>query len=221
MAQLNPATLAGRLTTTSDIVLAWVAQSWPNRPATAREKFLRGFVGGGMALTPVEQELLRLQKFKKHQINLMQNGVRLEGLAGARIEDLLRQASSARFTLAKRFLRSSRYLMSHRPVLHRDVVSRAYYSIYHSARAVSFLTHPGDDYEEHDKVANGLPADLPDVELWRNKIKDARLKRNEADYEPYMSSDPQFKRASAATLSLAGDFIGVCSTYLRSQGCSV
>jgi hypothetical protein len=79
--------------------------------------------------------------------------------------------------------------------------------------------HPGDDFEEHDKVANGLPADLPDVELWRNKIKDARLKRNEADYEPFMSSDPQFKSASAATLRVADDFFRVCLTYLRSKGC--
>ncbi|MBR0969608.1 HEPN domain-containing protein [Bradyrhizobium japonicum] len=174
-----------------------------------------------MALTPIEHELFKLQKFKKNQINHMQNGVRLAGLAGVPLEDLLRQASSARLKLAKRFLRSSRHLMSHRPVLYRDVVSRAYYSIYHSARAVSFLSHPGDDYEEHDKVATGLPPDLPDVEVWRNKIKDARLKRNEADYEPFMVSDPQFKRASATVLSTANDFIVVCSTYLRSEGCNV
>ena len=174
-----------------------------------------------MALTPIEHELFKLQKFKKNQINHMQNGVRLAGLAAAPLEDLLRRASSARLRLARRFLRSSRYLMSHRPVLYRDVVSRAYYSIYHSARAVSFLTYPGDDCEEHDKVATGLPPDLPDVEVWRNKIKDARLKRNEADYEPFMVSDPQFKQASATTLSAATDFIVVCSTYLRSKGCNV
>jgi hypothetical protein len=45
-----------------------------------------------MALTPVEHELLKLQKFKKNQINLMQNGVRVAGLTGAPLEDLMRQA---------------------------------------------------------------------------------------------------------------------------------
>jgi hypothetical protein len=172
-----------------------------------------------MALTAVEKELLLIQKFKKNQINLLENGVRLVGVAGKPIEDLLREVSSARFKLAKRFLRSSTYLMSHKPVLHRDVVSRAYYAIYHSARAVSFLTHPGDDYEPHDKVASGLPGDMPDVETWRNKIKDARLKRNEADYEPFMSSDPTFRIASHATNELAVEFLGVCSIYLKGKGC--
>jgi uncharacterized protein (UPF0332 family) len=100
-------------------------------------------------------------------------------------------------------------------------VSRAYYAIYHSARAVSFLTHPGDDYEHHDKVASGLPSDLPNVEVWRNKIKDARLKRNEADYEPFLSSDPTFRKASLATNKLAVDFLVVCSIYLKGKGCRI
>jgi len=109
--------------------------------------------------------------------------------------------------------KSSQQLAPHKPVLHRDAVSRAYYAVYHAARAVAFL-NPGDDYEHHDKVANGLPLDLPDVELWRNKIKDARLKRNEADYEPFMNSNPSFRLASAAITKTATEFLAVCSTYL-------
>jgi hypothetical protein len=109
-----------------------------------------------MGLNALEQELLKLQKFHKNQINLLQNGVRLAGVSGKQIDDLLREASAARFRLARRFLRSSKHLALHKPVLYRDVVSRAYYAVYHAARAVSFLTHPGDDYEHHDKVANGL-----------------------------------------------------------------
>lgn len=174
-----------------------------------------------MGLNALEQELLRLQKFSKNQINLLQNGVRLVGISGKQIDDLLRDASEARFRLAKRFLRSSKHLAGHKPVLHRDVVSRSYYAVYHAARAVAFLTQPGDDYEHHDKVANGLPNDLPDVELWRNKIKDARLKRNEADYEPFMNCDPTFRVASAETMKIATEFLGVCTTYLRGKGCKV
>lgn len=174
-----------------------------------------------MPLSPIELELLVIQKFRKSQIDLLKNGVRLVGVAGRPIDDLLRDASTARFRLAKRFLRSAVRLKSQRPALNRDVVSRAYYAIYHSARAVSFLTQPGDDYEAHDKVANGLPTDLPDVENWRNKIKDARLKRNEADYEPFMASDPNFRNASTSILKTAVDFTNACSSYLKAQGCQL
>lgn len=174
-----------------------------------------------MALTAVEAELLLIQKLKKSQINLLQNGVRLVSLAGRPIDELLRDASTARFKLAKRFLHSANRLARHKPVSHRDVVSRAYYSIYHSARAVSFLTQPGDDFEAHDKVPTGLPSDLPDVERWRNNIKDARLKRNEADYEPFMPSDPHFRAASSAILKMAQEFAQVAATYLKAKGCNL
>ena len=78
-----------------------------------------------MALTPIEHELFKLQKFKKNQINHMQNGVRLAGLAGVPLEDLLRQASSARLKLAKRASSaSSQHLMSHRPCSIQGMWSR-------------------------------------------------------------------------------------------------
>jgi hypothetical protein len=54
-----------------------------------------------MALSAVEAELLLIQKFKKSQINLLQNGVRLVGVAGRPIDDLLRDASAARFKQGK------------------------------------------------------------------------------------------------------------------------
>src|SRR5688572_24304784 len=132
-----------------------------------------------MPLSPLEAELVSLQKFKRSQISLLRNGVRIEGLAGRPIEHLLREASSARFQLAKRFLHSARHLLGARPKLHRDAISRAYYAMYHAARAVAFLTNEGDDYEPHDKLASGLPKDFPDMENWQNELKIARLLRNE------------------------------------------
>ena len=50
----------------------------------------------GMALTTVEAELLLIQKFKKSQINLLQNGIRIVGLAGKPIDDLLRDGTTSK-----------------------------------------------------------------------------------------------------------------------------
>ena len=171
-----------------------------------------------MRLSALEQELLKLQKLNRHQINLLQNGVRPVGVSGKQIDDLLREASAARFQLARWFLRA--------PNNSRRTSPFSIGTRYRGLTTLSIMrpeqlrsSHPGDDYERHDKVANGLPLDLPDVELWRNKIKDARLKRNEADYEPFMNSNPSFRLASAAITKAATEFLAVCSTYLRGKGC--
>jgi type I restriction enzyme R subunit len=55
---------------------------------------------------------------------------------------------------------------------------------------------------EDELAVFDLPSDLPNVEAWRNKIKDARLKRNEADYEPFLSSDPTFSSLSGCAPSI-------------------
>jgi len=52
--------------------------------------------------------------------------------------------------------------------------------MYHAARAVVYLAHQGDDHQEHDQLYKNLPDDFLDVAVWKNELKDARLKRNEA-----------------------------------------
>lgn len=93
--------------------------------------------------------------------------------------------------------------------------------MYHAARSVVFLNHKGDDFEDHDKVANNLPRDFPGIERWQNDFKEARLKRNEADYEPYPTKDSAFSSVSIALLNSSEEFSVVCSSYLRGQGCDL
>lgn len=174
-----------------------------------------------MPLSPTEIELALLLKFKKSQINLLRNGVRIEGVAGRAIDELIKDASAARFRLALRFLNSANKLRSLRPMLHRDSISRSYYAMYHSARAVVFLAHQGDDFEAHDKLAGGMPADFPDVEKWKNELKEARLKRNEADYDPYPPGHLPFRVMSFALFRSASEFATECSTYLEGKGCAL
>jgi uncharacterized protein (UPF0332 family) len=175
--------------------------------------------GRVMRLSAVENEIAVLQRFKKNQIDLLRNGVRIEDLAGRRIDDLIKEASAARFRLSVRFLQSAKRLVAQRPMLHRDSISRSYYSMYHAARAVVFVAYQGDDYEPHDKLAGGMPADFPDIEQWQNDLKEARLKRNEADYDPFPSGHASFRASSNALFNTATRFSRECLAYLRARGC--
>ncbi|HZP75844.1 MAG TPA: HEPN domain-containing protein [Pseudolabrys sp.] len=174
-----------------------------------------------MPLSAVETEIALLQKFKKNQIDLLRNGVRIEGVTGRSIVELVKEACVARVRLSNGFLTSARRLLSLRPMLHRDAISRSYYAMYHAGRAVAFFANQGDDYEPHDKLAGGLPPDFPDVERWRNALKDARLLRNEADYEPFPQGNAGFRRTSSQMMRVAVEFTTECTTYLRGKGCGL
>lgn len=133
-----------------------------------------------MALSPLQLEILRISKYKKRDIDWLRNGIRIEKDSGKPIDELVIDACSARHSLSTYFLRSAALLLKTKPVRHRDVISRSYYAMYHAARAVVYLAHQGDDHQEHDQLYKNLPDDFLDVAVWKNELKDARLKRNEA-----------------------------------------
>jgi uncharacterized protein (UPF0332 family) len=172
-----------------------------------------------VAWSPLELELLPISKYKKNQIDLLRNGSRIEQATGRSIGELLLQACVARHSLAGHFLKSAEMLLKLRPARHRDGISRSYYSMYHAARAVVYLAKQGDDHQEHDQVYKFLPSDFPDMETWQNELKEARLKRNEADYDCFPSSTLAFRTASVSLLGKAKSFHLECKNYLRSQGC--
>lgn len=136
-----------------------------------------------MALSPFETELLQLAKYKKSQIDWLRNGIRIEQLAGRPIDDLVLHACTARHRLASHFLISANVLLKAKPARHRDSISRSYYALYHAARAVVYCSNKGDDHQEHDQLYRHLPADFPNTDGWKSELKEARLKRNEADYD--------------------------------------
>ncbi|WP_425319644.1 HEPN domain-containing protein [Actinoplanes philippinensis] len=69
----------------------------------------------------------------------------------------------------------------------RSAISRHYYAMYHSARAIVYAEEKGDDFERHSELPRHLPATLPDAPQWESRLTDARLLRNQADYDPYPS----------------------------------
>ncbi len=180
-----------------------------------------GLQEDAVALSPLEQELLSLLEYKKAHIVFLKHGVRLEAIGGAPIDVLMLRVSADRFALARHFLSSALRLQKMRPPSFRDSVSRSYYSMYHAARTVAYVFHQGDDHEEHMALHKALPGDFRDVDRWRNDLKDARLRRNEADYEPYPKPDSDLVVVAKSQLATATSFLAEAETYLRMKGCPI
>lgn len=174
-----------------------------------------------MALTQLEEALQSLLEFKKAQIDLLKNGVRLETIGQQTIDALMLKACVDRFALSQHFLGSAARLRKMRPACYRNSTSRSYYSMYHAARTVSYLYHSGDDHQDHRELHKGIPDEFPDAERWRNDLKEARLRRNEADYDPYPMADDDFADVSRIQLRVATDFLQAAEQYLRGKGCPV
>lgn len=76
---------------------------------------------------------------------------------------------------------------------YRLAISRGYYSMYHAIRAVVFYVTRGDENQEHSTLPKHIPADFPGGVSWETKLKNARLERNRADYDPYPQQDRAFE----------------------------
>jgi uncharacterized protein (UPF0332 family) len=174
-----------------------------------------------VALSPRQVELQVITKYRKVQVSLLKNGARIEHICADTISNLILSASADRFHLAQEFFASAQRMFRSRPPMQRNVISRSYYGMYHAARAVAYLHHEGDDHESHNDLHKGLPGDFPDVDLWKNALKDARLRRNEADYDPYPPDDSAFRLHGQSQIIIADKFIGEAEAYLRARGCPI
>jgi uncharacterized protein (UPF0332 family) len=174
-----------------------------------------------VALSPLEMQILLISKYKKGQIDWLRNGIQIERLSGQTINDLVLQACSARHSLAAHFLQSAAMLLKMKPARHRDAISRSYYAMYHAARAVVYLDYQGDDHQEHNELHKHIPADFPDMATWQNELKEARLKRNEADYDFFPKANSAFRAASGSLFGKAKEFHERSAEYLGSRGCTL
>ena len=166
-----------------------------------------------------EQALLRVSKFDKSTIVLLGEGVHLTTSTSRTIRDLQDQVCADRLALATELLATGDKLLRSRPPQYRSAISRYYYCMYHSARAVVYFSHGGDDFEKHSDLPGRVPTDFKDSTLWRNALKDARSYRNDADYDPYPAS-PQTWRAIALHLSAnASGLLSEAKAYLKRKGC--
>lgn len=176
-------------------------------------------LGGGVQLTPVEKRLHRVTKLSAREIELLKEGVSVEAALSRTMADTLHQVVSDRILLSENFLQMADKLRRSRSDMSRAAIARYYYAMYHAMRAVSFHERGGDDHEAHsDLFQKGVPADFPNAVAARNDLKDARLSRNEADYDPYPQSAAYFKTVVKRLSPVSSAFVADSRAYLVSKG---
>src|SRR5690606_15991470 len=148
-------------------------------------------------------------------------GASLVQRTGYDIARLESKAIKDRLDLARAHLREASQASKAMPPAYRATISRSYYSMYHSVRAVCLFRHRGDDHEEHSKLPAAIPNDFPSRLFWENELKRARLDRNRADYDPYPRNSTRFSQSASDLLENATKLLSEVRAYLRSKGCMV
>jgi len=170
-----------------------------------------------MAIKITDNELLLLSKAKQEKFKNYIEGLSLATRSGKTIDELRAIVAQDRLHLAQQQLSAAKKAIVSTPSISRTAVSRAYYSMYHAARAVAYLDFGGDDNEEHSKLPTYLPNDFPDSSNWKIKLKNARLDRNRADYDPYPKKDSEFKECAEILYSDARNFLHSAKSYIQSR----
>jgi uncharacterized protein (UPF0332 family) len=178
---------------------------------TATERFVTTFAK--------DDVLLKVTRAKKVEIGFFSEGVRLEQASNHTIEDLRHRATADRLKLAEDFLAAGEALMKARPTQYRHAVGRFYYSMYHSMRAVVYFIHGGDDHDKHLMLPSKTPHDFLNHNIWQNNLKDARIRRQEADYDPYPLSKVSWRRPAKELSIQAPELIRLSRDYLKTKGC--
>lgn len=131
------------------------------------------------------------------------------------ISDMIRQAVSDRLSLAAEHLRHGDDLLL--AGAFRASVGRHYYAMYHAARAIVFGVHQGDDFEKHSVLPRNLPANLANAAQLEADLTAARLARNQADYDPYPTSDADWQQDARALGPKAASFVSDCELFALSR----
>lgn len=145
-------------------------------------------------------------------------GKSLVDRTGYDIDDLVARVAIDRLRLAAALHREARAALRRRPPSYRNAVSRGYYAMYQTFRGIVFFRTGGDDHEKHSQLPQNLPGDFPARSYWENTLKDARLERNRADYEPYPRGDAAFAAPALAIYKASQQLRTVARTYLRGKG---
>ena len=164
-----------------------------------------------------DSELLLISKAKQEKLKNYSEGVSLAARSGKSIEELRVKVAKDRLALAQQQLIAAKKAIDSTSSLSRTAVSRAYYAMYHAARAATYISFGGDDHEEHSKLPTQLPDDFPDVQNWKIKIKNARLDRNRADYDPYPKKDSEFKECAETLYADARSFLRSAKDYVQTK----
>lgn len=100
----------------------------------------------------------------------------------------------------------------------RSSIGRLYYAMYQSACALAYDDFGGHDKNGHQDVPKYLPKQFPHRAQRSNDLKEARLRRNEADYGPYPTEPIHWMTIANAVEAAASTFVAAADTYLRGKG---
>jgi len=155
------------------------------------------------AVTTVDKVLLYVSTCTKDQVAAL--ALAPAGRFHLPVDDLVRQAVSDRLRLAAEHLRHGDDLLL--AGAFRASVGRHYYAMYHAARAIVFGVCGGDDFERHSTLPRNLPAAMLDVGTLEAELTEARLLRNQADYDPYPSTDTEWEIDARSLGATAAGFV--------------
>ena len=166
-----------------------------------------------------ETRLLRVGKAAHSLLQRWREGVSHCTASGLEIDELKRIAARDRWRLARAHHRDGRALLESRRRLFRSAISRLYYAMYHAMRAAAYMFHDGDDHESHADLLLHVPDDLPDAKRWANTLKQARLLRNAADYDPYPRDGRVWRKRADSLLLDSEALLRAARDYLKARGC--
>ncbi|MFF5424991.1 MULTISPECIES: HEPN domain-containing protein [unclassified Streptomyces] len=132
------------------------------------------------------------------------------------VAQLIQQAVTDRLLLAGEHLRSGDHLLF--AGQYRSAISRHYYAMYHAARAIVFAEKRGDDFERHHILPRNLPTNLPDKSVREVELTNARLLRNQADYDAYPVSESEWAGDARALSVAAANFMQACQDFASTNG---
>lgn len=164
-------------------------------------------------LSPMEQTVLHISNSTVTTLLAYQHAGTKYPLP---IAGLVKQATSDRFDLAAHHLRMGDLFLSGGNF--RSSISRHYYAMYHAARAATFGDICGDDHQRHSDLPRNLPSALPNRTNLESQLTDARLLRNQADYDPYPIVDSSWETDARALGAVAGAFVQACEDFALNQG---
>ncbi|MET8715881.1 hypothetical protein ABZV52_22275 [Streptomyces sp. NPDC004735] len=165
------------------------------------------------AVTLADQMLLHISTSKSATISALPSGGSKYPFPTAQ---LLQQVVSDRLLLAGGHLRAGDALLFSSQ--YRSAISRFYYAMYQAARAIAFAETKGDDHERHNILPRKLPAALGNLPVREAELVDARLLRNQADYDVYPVSEPDWEQDARGLSATAANFVQTCESFALTNG---
>lgn len=143
--------------------------------------------------------------------------------SGTTVAQMRAMAARERMDLGLEFLRIGNLLYrsgsrKKDAFAYRSAIGRFYYAMFQSARAVVFVDFGGDDNNGHQDLPKHLPHTLPNRAQMINDLKDARIRRNDADYSPYPTAVADWQPIARDLRSTASSFVSTADTYLKTRG---